>query len=136
MSRRLFHKSQMLIKRISLNPILDFSQIDQTSLRGVGQRSQRLKDVHFCWWNQHPPKEGGGKLLYYPPKSSRWKLASTNQNIRFWNQNIQFLKYSRYRSNRTFGFGNQNIRFFQGLVRGEVYETIVFRSSHLGFQAI
>jgi hypothetical protein len=72
------------------------------------------------------PQRGRGKLLYYPLKTSRWKLASRNWNI-------QFLKYSRYRPNRTLRFGNRNIRFFQGLVRGEVYEAIVFHSSHLGF---
>jgi hypothetical protein len=26
----------------------------------------------------------GEKLLYYPPKTSHWKLASRNQNIQFW----------------------------------------------------
>jgi hypothetical protein len=26
----------------------------------------------------------GGKLLYYPPKTSHWKLACRNQNIQFW----------------------------------------------------
>jgi hypothetical protein len=25
----------------------------------------------------------GGKLLYYPPKTSGWKLASGNRNIRY-----------------------------------------------------
>jgi hypothetical protein len=78
-------------------------------------------------------KGGKGKLLYYPPKTTRSKLDSRNQNIRFWNRNIRFLKYSRYRPNRTLRFENQNIRFFQGLVRGGVYEAIVFHSSHLGF---
>jgi hypothetical protein len=72
-----------------------------------------------------PQRREGEKLLYYLPKTSRWKLASRNWNIRF-------LKYSRYRSNQTLQFGNQNIRFFQGLVRGGVYETIMFHSSHLG----
>jgi hypothetical protein len=54
----------------------------------------------------------GEKLLYYPPKTSHWKLASKNWNIRFWNWNIRFLKYSRYRLNQTLRFENQNIRFF------------------------
>jgi hypothetical protein len=112
---------------------LDFSQITQTSLRGEGEMSQRLQKEYFCWWNQQPSKEGRGKLFILPPKTSRWKLASRNQNIRFWNRNIQFLKYSRYRPNQTLQFGNLNIRFFQGLVRGGVYEAIVFHSSHLGF---
>jgi hypothetical protein len=38
---------------------LNFSQINQTSLRGIGERSQRLIDVHFYWWNQQPLKKGG-----------------------------------------------------------------------------
>jgi hypothetical protein len=59
----------VLTKRISLNPSLDFSQINQTSLRGVGERSQILMDVYFCWWNQQPPKEGGGELLYMSLKN-------------------------------------------------------------------
>jgi hypothetical protein len=70
-----------------------------------------------------PQRKKWGKLLYYPPKTSHWKLASRNWNIRF-------LKYSRYRPNRTLQFGHRNIQFFQGLVRGE---SIVFHSSHLGF---
>jgi hypothetical protein len=69
---------------------LDFSQITQTSLRGEWKRSQRLKEEYFHWWNQQPSKEGRGKLLYYPPTISYWKLASRNWNIRFWNQNIRF----------------------------------------------
>jgi hypothetical protein len=68
----------------------------------------------------------GEKLLYHPPKTSCWKLASRNRNIRFCNQNILFLKYNCY-------WPNQNIWFFQGLVRGVVYEAIVFHSSLLGF---
>jgi hypothetical protein len=61
---------------ISLNPILYFSQITQTSLRGVGRSSQRLIDVYFCWWNQHPPKESGKSFYTYPPKTNHWKLVS------------------------------------------------------------
>jgi hypothetical protein len=129
MPQRLLHKAQTLKcsqrgchSTISLN----FSQITQTSHRGEGKRSQRLKEEYFCWWKQHRPKKGGGKFLYYPPKTSRWKLASRNRNN-------HFLKYSRYRPNRTLWLGNQNIRFFQGLVRGGVYEAIMFHSSHLGF---
>jgi hypothetical protein len=30
------------------------------------------------------------ELLYYLSKTNRWKLASRNRNIRFWNQNIDF----------------------------------------------
>jgi hypothetical protein len=35
--------AEVLTKRISLNPNLDFSQITQTSQRGVGESSQRLE---------------------------------------------------------------------------------------------
>jgi hypothetical protein len=95
--------------------------------RGEGKRSQSLKEEYFHWWNQQPLKEGKrGKLLYYPSKTSRWKLASKNWNIRF-------LKYSRYRPNRALQFGNRNIRLFEGLVRDGVYKAIVFHSSHLKF---
>jgi hypothetical protein len=128
------HKAQVLTKRISLNPTLNFSQINQTSLRDIGEMSQRINDAYFYWWNQQPPKEGGGKAFILSPKNSHWKLASRNQNIQFWNRNIQNLKYSHYRANRTLRFENRNILFFQGLVRGGVYEVIVFHSSHLDFR--
>jgi hypothetical protein len=42
MPRRLIHKAQVLTKKISLNPNLDFSQITQISQRDVGRSSQRL----------------------------------------------------------------------------------------------
>jgi hypothetical protein len=42
MPQKLFHKAQVLTKRISPNPNLNFSQINQTSLRGVGESSQQL----------------------------------------------------------------------------------------------
>jgi hypothetical protein len=71
-------------------------------------------------------KGGKGEAFILSKKTSRWKLASRNQNI-------QNLKYSRYRPNRTLRFGNRNIQFSQGLVRARVYKVIVFHSSHLGF---
>jgi hypothetical protein len=45
MPQRLIHKAQVLTKRISLNPNLDFSQITQSSQRGVGDSSQRQVPV-------------------------------------------------------------------------------------------
>jgi hypothetical protein len=69
------YKAQVLTKRISLKPSLDFSKINQTSLRGVGDRSQRLMDVYFHWWNQQPPKEGGKKLLYLSLKNQLLKTS-------------------------------------------------------------
>jgi hypothetical protein len=61
--------AQRAHKEDSLNPNLDFSQITQTSQRGVGESSQRLSMSVFRGWHQHPPKEGGGKLLYLSPKN-------------------------------------------------------------------
>ena len=61
--------AQRAHKEDSLNPNLDFSQITQTSQRGVGESSQRLRMSVFRGWHQHPPKEGGGKLLYLSPKN-------------------------------------------------------------------
>jgi hypothetical protein len=105
---------------------LDFSQITQTSLRGKGERFQRLKDVYFCWWNQQPPNEGGKSFYTCPPKTSHWKLASTNRNI--WN-----LKYTHYRNKRTLQFGKLDYLIFPDSVRCVVYEAIVFHLSHLSF---
>jgi hypothetical protein len=100
-------------------------------VKGRGLKGSR-KSIFVGVTSSHQRREGEN-LLYYPPKTSRWKLASRNWNIQFWNWNVQFLKYSRYKSNRTLWFGNWNIHFFQSLVRGGVYEAIVFHSSHLGF---
>jgi hypothetical protein len=66
--------AQRAHKEDSLNPNLDFSQITQTSQRGVGESSQRLSISVFRGWHQLLPKEGGGKLLYLPPQ----KLAVEN----------------------------------------------------------
>jgi hypothetical protein len=46
----------------------NFSQITQTSLIVEGKRSQRLKEEYFCWWNQHPLKEGEGNAFILPQK--------------------------------------------------------------------
>jgi hypothetical protein len=64
-----YSNAQRAHKEDSLNPNLDFSQITQTSQRGVGESSQRLRMSVFRGWHQHPPKEGGGKLLYLSPKN-------------------------------------------------------------------
>jgi hypothetical protein len=69
MPQILFHKAQVLTKWISLNPNLDFSQITQTTLRGVGESSQKLMDAYFHWWNQHPSKEGRGQAFILSPKN-------------------------------------------------------------------
>jgi hypothetical protein len=55
---------QSLIKRISLNTNLNFSQITQTSERSVGESSQRLKNKYVSWVIPAPSKGGRVKLLY------------------------------------------------------------------------
>jgi hypothetical protein len=62
----------------------------------------------------------------HPPKTSRWKLASKNRNIRN-------LKYSCYSPNRMLQFGKLEHLVFPGSVRCGVCVVIVFHSSHLGF---
>jgi hypothetical protein len=126
MPQRLLHKAQVLTKRISLNHNLDFSQITQTSLRGVGESSQRIMGWVLSLVEPAASKGRRGKLLYLPPKSSRWKLANRNWNI--WN-----LNYSCYSLNRTLRFGKPEHSIFLGLKRCVVFEVIVFHSSHLGF---
>jgi hypothetical protein len=46
---------------------LDFSQITQTSQRGVGERSQRLENEYGSLVVSAASKGGRGKLLYLPP---------------------------------------------------------------------
>jgi hypothetical protein len=75
----------------------------------------------------------GEKVLYCPPKTSHWKLASRNWNIRFWKQNIRNLKYTFYMQNRTLQFGKSDCLIFPSLERSVVYEVIVDHSSHLSF---
>jgi hypothetical protein len=62
----MLHKAQVLTKRISLNPILDLSQITKTAQRGVGESSQRLRIEYVLWMALAPSKEGREKLLYLP----------------------------------------------------------------------
>jgi hypothetical protein len=69
MTRRLLHKAQVLTKRISLNPKLDFSQITQTSQRGVGESSQRLENEFGLLVIPAASKGERGKLLYLLSKN-------------------------------------------------------------------
>jgi hypothetical protein len=71
-------------------------------LKGRGLKGSR-KSI-FVGGTSNIQRGEGEKILYYPQKTSHWKLASRNQNI--WN-----FKYSLYRPNRTLRFGNHNIRF-------------------------
>jgi hypothetical protein len=56
----------MAHKEDSLNPNLDFSQ---TSQRGVGEISQRLRNECVSWMAPAPSKGGRGKFLYLSPKN-------------------------------------------------------------------
>jgi hypothetical protein len=78
-------------------------------VNGRGLKNSR-KSI-FLGGTSSPQRREEEELLYYPPKTSHWKLVSRNRNIWFWNRNMQFLNYSRYRPNRTLQFGNWNIRF-------------------------
>jgi hypothetical protein len=73
--------------------------------------------------------EGGGSFYIFLSKTSCWELASKNRNIR--NLNI-----SRYRQNRAIRFSKSDCPIFPGSMRYEVYEAIVFHSSHMGFKAM
>jgi hypothetical protein len=60
---------QALTKRISLNPNLDFSQITQTSQRGVGRSSQRLRNKFGSLVVLASSKDGrGGAFILAPQK--------------------------------------------------------------------
>jgi hypothetical protein len=48
-----------------------------------GRGLKRSRKSIFVGGTSNPQMREGGKLLYYPPKTSRWKLASRNWNIRF-----------------------------------------------------
>jgi hypothetical protein len=60
--------AQSLTKRISLNPNMNFSQITQTSQRGVGESSQRLRNEYGLWMASTPSKGGRGKAFILIPK--------------------------------------------------------------------
>jgi hypothetical protein len=55
--------AQVLTKSISLNPSLDFSQINQTSLRGVGERSQKAQGCVFSSVAPQALKGGKGEAF-------------------------------------------------------------------------
>jgi hypothetical protein len=56
-------------------------------VKGRGLKGSR-KSIFIGGTSSPQRREGGGELLYYPLKTSHWKLASRNWNIRFWNRNI------------------------------------------------
>jgi hypothetical protein len=58
----------------------------QLEMKGRGFKGSR-KSI-FIGGISNPQKREGWECLYYPPETSRWKLASRNRNIRFWNRNI------------------------------------------------
>jgi hypothetical protein len=58
-------------KRISLNPILDLSQITQTSQRGVGVSSQSHANEYVLWMAPTLFKGGRGRFYTCPPKTNR-----------------------------------------------------------------
>jgi hypothetical protein len=61
--------AQIAHKEKSLNPNLDLSQITQTSQRGVGEGSQRLRNEYVSWLALAPSKEGSEKAFILVPKN-------------------------------------------------------------------
>jgi hypothetical protein len=55
-------------KEDSLNPKSDFSQITQTSQRGVGKSSQRLRNEYVSWMALAPSKGGMEKAFILVPQ--------------------------------------------------------------------
>jgi hypothetical protein len=65
------HKAQVLTKRISLNPNLDFSQIIQTSQRGVGRSSERHGNAFGSLVVPAASKGGRGKAFILAPPAPK-----------------------------------------------------------------
>jgi hypothetical protein len=111
MPQWLLRKDEMLKcsqRRFSQPTTYVFSQITRSSQRGVGESSQRLRMSVFHGWHQQPPKEGGESFYTCPPKTSCWKLASKNWNIRY----LEASRWSSSAQTGPFGLGNQTIWFY------------------------
>jgi hypothetical protein len=126
MPRRLLHKAQVL-KSLTKRNLSTQTWIYHKSLKPhkevLGRAHKGFRMRVFIGGTSSSQMEEGEKLLYCPQKTSCWKLSNRNWNIRN-------LKYSHYKANWTLRFRNRNLRFFQGLEIGGVYEAIVFHSSH------
>jgi hypothetical protein len=98
--------AQMTPKEDSLNPNLDFSQITQTSQRGLGESSQRLRNECVSWMTPAPSKGGKGKAsILVPQKLAIGNLPVKIRTSSFRNLNIRNLKTSHCRQNCTLQFG-------------------------------
>jgi hypothetical protein len=81
MPRRLLHKAQVLTKRISLKSNLDFSQINQTSLRGVGERAHKgFRMIIFIGGTSRLQRREGESFYTCPPTPK--KLAVGNKLVK------------------------------------------------------
>jgi hypothetical protein len=101
-----------------------------------GCKGELTKDLGrvFSLVEPTPFKGGRGKDFILVPQN----LAIENYLVEtetdgFGNQNIQNLKYSRYRKNWTLWFRKPDCLIFSGSARCVVYEAIVFHSYHVGF---
>jgi hypothetical protein len=85
-------KSSSAHKEDSLNPQLRFSHKSQDPHKeGLGRSHKDLGWVYFMGGISFLQMREGESFYTYPSKTSRWKLASKNQNI-------QYLKTSRWSS--------------------------------------
>jgi hypothetical protein len=103
-------------KEDSLNPQLRFSHKSQDPHKeGLERAHKGLGWVYFVGGTSCLQRREGESFYTCLPKTSRWKLASKNQNIRFLKLNIRYLKTSRWSSSaqtRPSGLGNWTIQFF------------------------
>jgi hypothetical protein len=74
-------------KEDSLNPPLSFSHKSQDPHKeGLGRAHKGLGWVYFVGGTSTLQRREGGSFYTCPKKTSHWKLATKNWNIRFWKQ--------------------------------------------------
>jgi hypothetical protein len=136
MPQRLLHKAQVL-KLLTKRNLSIQTWISHNSLKPhkevLGRAHKGLEMNGFHEWHQHPPKEGGEAFILIPKQLAIGNLPVKTRTSDFEKRNIQNLKYSRCSQNRTLRFGKLDYPVFPASVRSEVYVSIVFHSSHLGF---
>jgi hypothetical protein len=71
-------------KENSLNPPLMFSHKSQDPhIEGMGRAHKGLGRVYFVDGTSSLQRREGESVYTCPPKTSRWKLANKNRNIRY-----------------------------------------------------
>jgi hypothetical protein len=104
-------------KEDSLNPNLDFSQITQTSPRGVGGDHKGLVMSIFMDGTSPSKGERGKAFILVPKKISCWELACKNWNIRY----LEISRWSQIVQIRGSSLENHTIQFFRFSEMWSVY---------------